>query len=76
MLDKQLQNQKALLEEGFKKKAEAMNGEIQRLRHNVEDMKKNSGSVFETILGGFATVISAPVLLIAEAARGIASLFK
>ncbi|XP_076402946.1 guanylate-binding protein 6-like [Peromyscus maniculatus bairdii] len=76
MLDKQLQNQKALLEEGFKKKAEAMNGEIQRLRHNVEDMKKNSGSVFEKILGGFATVISAPVLLIAEAARGIASLFK
>ncbi|XP_059131292.1 guanylate-binding protein 6-like [Peromyscus eremicus] len=76
MLEKQLQNQKALLEEGFKKKAEEMNGEIQRLRHNVEDMKKNSGSILDKILGGFATVISAPALLITEAVRGIASLFK
>ncbi|XP_052591551.1 guanylate-binding protein 6-like [Peromyscus californicus insignis] len=76
MLEKQLQNQKALLEEGFKKKAEEMNGEIQRLRHNVEDMRKNSGSVLDKILGGFATVICAPALLITEAVRGIASLFK
>ncbi|XP_036056247.1 guanylate-binding protein 6-like [Onychomys torridus] len=66
MLEKQLQNQKALLEEGFKKKAEEMNGEIQRLKHNIEDMNKNSGSILNKIVAGFATVICAPALLLME----------
>ncbi|XP_052055423.1 guanylate-binding protein 6-like [Apodemus sylvaticus] len=76
MLEKQLQDQKAFLEEGFKKKADEMNGEIKRLRHNIEDMKQNTGSVVDHIVRGFATVLSAPVLLVAGAIQGIASLFR
>lgn len=76
MLEKQLKDQKAYLEEGFKKKAEEMSGEIQRLSYHIEDMKQNSGSIVDHILRGFASVIFAPVLLVGEAIRGIASLFK
>ncbi|KAL1790106.1 guanylate-binding protein 6-like, partial [Sigmodon hispidus] len=42
MLQKQLQNQKALLEEGFKKKAEEMSRETQKLKNAVEEMQRNS----------------------------------
>ncbi|XP_052054784.1 guanylate-binding protein 6-like [Apodemus sylvaticus] len=52
MLKKQLQDQKAFLEEGFKKKAEKKNKEIQRLRQNIEDMKQNSPSTVEQIAKG------------------------
>lgn len=76
MLEKQLKDQKAYLEEGFKKKAEEMNGEIQRLSYHIKYMKQNSGSIVDHILRGFASVIFAPVLLVGEAIRGIASLFK
>ncbi|KAL6031849.1 hypothetical protein STEG23_003154, partial [Scotinomys teguina] len=55
MLEKKLQEQKAVLEEGFKEKSEEMKGEIQQLKSVVKDMKKNSGSVIENILGAFAT---------------------
>ncbi|XP_028638193.1 guanylate-binding protein 6-like [Grammomys surdaster] len=76
MLEKQLKDQRAFLEEGFKKKAEEMSGEIQRLRHNIEDMRQNSGSFVDHLVRGFASVICAPVLLVAGIVRGIASLFK
>ncbi|CAH6880915.1 guanylate-binding protein 6 [Phodopus roborovskii] len=76
MLEKQLQDQKALLEEGFRKKSEKMNEEIQRLKRNIDDMNRNSGSVLEDILKGFATVICAPALLVAEAVKGFISIFK
>uniref|UniRef100_A0A8I5YC51 GB1/RHD3-type G domain-containing protein n=1 Tax=Rattus norvegicus TaxID=10116 RepID=A0A8I5YC51_RAT len=76
MLEKQLKDQKAYLEEGFKKKAEEMSGEIQRLSYHIKYMKQNSGSIVDHILRGFASVIFAPILLVEEAVRGIASLFK
>ncbi|XP_021018118.1 guanylate-binding protein 6-like isoform X1 [Mus caroli] len=76
MLEKQLQDQKDFLEEGFKKKAEEMSGEIQQLKHIIEDMKRNSVSVVEHILKGFATVIFVPIYRAREALRGIASLFR
>lgn len=76
MLQKQLQDQKALLEEGFRKKSEEMNGEIQRLKYNIEDMKRNSGSFVDNIIRGFATVIFAPALLVAEVVKGFFPIFK
>ncbi|ERE87659.1 guanylate-binding protein 6 [Cricetulus griseus] len=76
MLEKQLQDQKALLEEGFRKKSEEMNGEIQRLKHNIDDMKRNSGSILDNIIKGFATVICAPALIAVEAVKKIFSIFK
>ncbi|XP_040589366.1 guanylate-binding protein 6-like [Mesocricetus auratus] len=76
MLQKQLQDQKALLEEGFRKKSEEMNGEIQRLKYNIEDMKRNSGSFVDNIVRGFATVIFAPALLVAEVVKGFFPIFK
>lgn len=53
-----------------------MSGEIQRLSYHIEDMKQNSGSIVDQIVRGFASVILAPVLLVSEAVRGIASWFK
>lgn len=53
-----------------------MNGEIQRLSYHIKYMKQNTGSIVDHILRGFASVIFAPVLLVGEAIRGIASLFK
>lgn len=76
MLEKQLQDQKAFLEEGFKKKSDEMSGEILRLRRNIEDMEQNSDSVVDHIIRGFATVLSAPGILLAHAVRGIASFFR
>nr|XP_034364823.1 guanylate-binding protein 6-like isoform X2 [Arvicanthis niloticus] len=76
MLEKQLKDQKAFLEEGFEKKAKEMRGEIQRLQHNIEDMQQNIGSIVDLLVTGFATVTFGPVVLVAEAVRGIASFFK
>lgn len=53
-----------------------MSGEIQWLRYNIEDMKQNSSSIVDYIMRSFASVIPAPVLLVAEAVRGIDSRFK
>ena len=61
-----------MLEEGFKKKAEEMDGEIQQLKHNIEDMKKNSGSIFDTIIREVASFIFSPISMIE---KGIRSLF-
>lgn len=70
------QDQKAFLEEGFEKKAQEMRGEIQRLRHNIEDMEQNIGFFVNLLVTGLATVTFGPVVLVAEAVRGIASLLK
>ncbi|XP_057627823.1 guanylate-binding protein 6-like [Chionomys nivalis] len=76
MLENQLQHQKALLEEGFRKKSEEMKGEIQRLTSTVNDMKENSGSFIGHLLKEFATGIAAPVLLPVMAVKKIISAFK
>ncbi|XP_075799466.1 guanylate-binding protein 6-like isoform X1 [Microtus pennsylvanicus] len=76
MLERQLQHQKALLEEGFRKQSEEMKGEIQRLNSIVDDMKKNSGSFIGRILLEFATLIAAPILLPVMVVKNIVSAFK
>lgn len=53
-----------------------MNSEIRHLKNNIEHMKNNSGSFVEKALGSFATVLCAPAMLLAEAVRGVVSLFK
>ncbi|KAH0510610.1 Guanylate-binding protein 6, partial [Microtus ochrogaster] len=76
MLENQLQHQKALLEEGFRKQAEEMKGEIQRLNSIVDDMKENSGTFTGHLLKEFATVIAGPILLPVMAVKKIISACK
>ena len=47
---------------------------MQRL--GLKDMEQKSASTVDHIISGFATVLSAPVLLVAHAVQGIASLFR
>ncbi|XP_036057039.1 guanylate-binding protein 6-like [Onychomys torridus] len=75
MLEKQLQAQKALLAEGYKKKSEEMNAEINNLKNKLESIKKESTSFLEQTLNAFATVLCAPVVLAVEVVKGIAALF-
>ncbi|KAK7816467.1 hypothetical protein U0070_007884 [Myodes glareolus] len=76
MLERQLQHQKALLEEGFRKQAEEMNGEIQRLRSTFNDLKENSGTIVGHFLKEAATLLAAPVLLPVMAIKRIFSAFQ
>ncbi|XP_060237055.1 guanylate-binding protein 6-like isoform X3 [Meriones unguiculatus] len=76
MLEKQLQEQKALLEQGFEKKAQEMNKQIELLKCGIEEMKRNSGSFIDTIIKGAASVLFAPLYLVAEGVKGFISLFK
>ncbi|CAO2639095.1 Guanylate-binding protein 6 [Lemmus lemmus] len=76
MLEKQLKDQKALLEGGFKKKSEEMSGEIERLKYNLKNMKNNSGSILENILKEFAKAVSAPFYFIVDIINGLTSSFK
>nr|XP_042113693.1 guanylate-binding protein 6 isoform X2 [Peromyscus maniculatus bairdii] len=75
MLEKQLQAQKALLAEGYKKKSEEMNAEINNLKNKLESIKKESTSFLEQTLNAFATVLCAPIVLAVEVVKGIAALF-
>ncbi|CAO2639108.1 Guanylate-binding protein 6 [Lemmus lemmus] len=76
MLERQLQHQKALLEEGFRTQAEEMKGEIQRLNSTINDMKENSGSFVGHILTEFPTLFAAPILVPVIAIQRIISSFK
>ncbi|XP_040589479.1 guanylate-binding protein 6 [Mesocricetus auratus] len=75
MLQKQLQAQKALLAEGYKKKSEEMNAEINNLKNKIETIKKENTSFLEQTLNAFATVLCAPIVLAVEVVKGIATLF-
>ncbi|XP_038200999.2 guanylate-binding protein 6-like [Arvicola amphibius] len=66
MLEKQLQAQKALLAEGYKKKSEEMNAEINNLKSKIETIKKENTSFLEQTLNAFATVLCAPIVLAVE----------
>ncbi|XP_021017895.1 guanylate-binding protein 6-like isoform X2 [Mus caroli] len=57
MLKKQLKDQEAFLKEGFKKKAEEMNKEIQQLRDVIKDKKKNTVPIVEVLLSAFSTFL-------------------
>ncbi|XP_026640837.1 guanylate-binding protein 7-like [Microtus ochrogaster] len=76
MLENQLQHQKALLEEGFRKTSEELKGEIQQLTSTVNDKKENSGTFTGHLLKEFATGIAAPILLPMMAVKNIISAFK
>ncbi|XP_057628163.1 guanylate-binding protein 6-like [Chionomys nivalis] len=75
ILEKQLQAQKALLAEGYKKKSEEMNAEINNLKSKIETIKKENTSFLEQTLNAFATVLCAPIVLAVEVVKGIAALF-
>ncbi|CAO2639110.1 Guanylate-binding protein 6 [Lemmus lemmus] len=69
MLERQLQHQKALFDEGFRKQAEEMKGEIQRLNSTINDMKTNSGSFKGCITKEFALMIGTPISIPPMAVR-------
>uniref|UniRef100_A0A8C6HLB6 Guanylate-binding protein/Atlastin C-terminal domain-containing protein n=1 Tax=Mus spicilegus TaxID=10103 RepID=A0A8C6HLB6_MUSSI len=50
MLEKLMKEQKTFCEEGYKKQAEEMSGEIHQLGHNIKEMKQNGDSLVESIL--------------------------
>ncbi|XP_051054134.1 guanylate-binding protein 6-like [Phodopus roborovskii] len=75
MLEKQLQVQKALLAEGYKKKSEEMNAEINNLKNKIESIRKENSSFLEQTLNAFAAVLCAPIVLAVEVVKGIAALF-
>lgn len=80
VLDQQLQMQKDLLEEGFKKKSEAMNKEINHWKNRMEASRKNDTPFIEqalTALGqGIVSTLCAPGILLSKAVKGISSFFK
>uniref|UniRef100_A0A8C6HL49 GB1/RHD3-type G domain-containing protein n=1 Tax=Mus spicilegus TaxID=10103 RepID=A0A8C6HL49_MUSSI len=45
MLEKLMKEQKTFCEEGYKKQAEEMSGEIHQLGHNIKEMKQNGDSL-------------------------------
>nr|XP_044994181.1 guanylate-binding protein 6-like [Jaculus jaculus]XP_044994182.1 guanylate-binding protein 6-like [Jaculus jaculus]XP_044994183.1 guanylate-binding protein 6-like [Jaculus jaculus] len=75
MMDHKMAEQRALLEEGFKKKSDKIKEEINHLKNNIEAMQKDSGNFFDKALRTLATAVCAPVVLAVEAVKGIASLF-
>ncbi|KAM6168303.1 uncharacterized protein O8D03_008696 [Erethizon dorsatum] len=80
IMDQQLKIQKDLLEEGHKKKSEAMNAEINHLRNRIKTMENNSGSSILRALTGLGTsiltIVCAPFTLLGAAIEDICSLFR
>lgn len=64
-----------MLAEGYKKKSEEMNAEINNLKSKIETIKKENTSFLEQTLNAFATVLCAPIVLAVEVVKGIAALF-
>lgn len=65
MLEKQLKDQKAFLEEGFTNKAEEINAEIERLEHNIKDKKENIGPILELIEKAFCAGVFSSLIMVA-----------
>uniref|UniRef100_A0A8C6HP35 GB1/RHD3-type G domain-containing protein n=1 Tax=Mus spicilegus TaxID=10103 RepID=A0A8C6HP35_MUSSI len=60
MLEKLMKEQKTFCEEGYKKQAEEMSGEIHQLGHNIKEMKQNGDSLVESILRSCFSLILPP----------------
>ncbi|XP_008059928.1 guanylate-binding protein 4-like isoform X3 [Carlito syrichta] len=59
MLNHKLKVQEELLTEGFKKKSEALNKEINQLQKEIEATKKEESSVFSQIVGAVGKMVIA-----------------
>ncbi|XP_059881143.1 guanylate-binding protein 6-like isoform X1 [Delphinus delphis] len=79
-LEHKLKVQYALLKEGFRKKSEEMNAEINRLKNMIDNTKDDDTSWLAVALDKFGKKISsllcAPVKLLGHIVSGVSSLFK
>ncbi|XP_045657784.1 guanylate-binding protein 6-like [Ursus americanus] len=80
MLEHKLKVQRDLLNEGFQKKSEEMNEEINQLKYRVEATQNNDTPWFAQVLERFGneivSIVTAPVKFVDYIARTVNSLFK
>ncbi|XP_029804090.1 guanylate-binding protein 6-like [Suricata suricatta] len=81
VLEHKLKVQEELLNEGFRKKSEEMNAEINQLKHMIDTTKNNNTSWLTQVLDRFGSeiisVFTAPVRLVVDGiVRGVSSLLK
>lgn len=80
MLEHKLKVQEALLKEGFKKKSQEMNAEIQHLRNMIARNQDTETSWITTALHAFgremASVLFSPSKLLDYIVKGVSSLYK
>ncbi|XP_012604689.1 guanylate-binding protein 7-like [Microcebus murinus] len=80
MLDHKLKVQEEMLKEGFKKKSEELNNEINRLQENIERANKEKTSVFSQLLDRAADMLMAvlpgPAKLLGVGMKFLTSHFK
>ncbi|XP_002751119.5 guanylate-binding protein 6 [Callithrix jacchus] len=81
MLEHKLQTQKNLLEEGFKKKSEEMNAEINQLKNKIDTAKTDNRSWIARTLDSLGSAIISAVVpadgkIFDLVVKGVVSLFK
>nr|XP_002751119.4 guanylate-binding protein 6 [Callithrix jacchus] len=81
MLEHKLQTQKNLLEEGFKKKSEEMNAEINQLKNKIDTAKTDNRSWIARTLDSLGSAIISAVVpadgkIFDLVVKGVGSLFK
>ncbi|KAB1273467.1 Guanylate-binding protein 6 [Camelus dromedarius] len=80
MLEHKLKVQDSLLSEGFRKKSEEMNAEINHLKNMIDKSKNDDVSWIAVALNKFgseiSSLLSVPANLVGRIVRGVSSLFK
>ncbi|XP_072813468.1 guanylate-binding protein 6 [Vicugna pacos] len=80
ILEHQLKVQEDLHTEGFKKKCEEMNAEINRLRKRIVDTKNDDSTLLAQALDNLgkriASLLPAPANILSNVVKGVGSLFK
>uniref|UniRef100_A0A2K6C2D4 Guanylate binding protein 7 n=2 Tax=Macaca nemestrina TaxID=9545 RepID=A0A2K6C2D4_MACNE len=80
MLEHKLKVQKDLLDEGFKKKCEEMNAEINQLKHMIDTTENDDTSwiahTLDKLVNELPSILSGPAKLIGQVVKGVSSLFK
>ncbi|XP_071077056.1 guanylate-binding protein 6 isoform X2 [Desmodus rotundus] len=80
MLEHKLKVQEDLLSEGFKKKAEELNAEIDHLKNMIDATQKDDtpwvAGALETLSNEITSILSAPAKLVGNIMTGISSLLK
>ncbi|KAM5323992.1 guanylate-binding protein 6 isoform 1-T1 [Glossophaga mutica] len=79
MLEHKLKIQEELLKDGFRKKSEEMNAEINHLKNMIDTTQNDTswiGKAIATIGTEFGSLLLAPAKLISGVVRGIGSLFN
>ncbi|XP_045055470.2 guanylate-binding protein 6 isoform X1 [Desmodus rotundus] len=79
MLEHKLKIQEELLKDGFRKKSEEMNAEINHLKNMIETTQNDTpwvGKIIDRIGSELTSILLAPAKLVGGIVRGISSLLK